>query len=89
DRNAPRIPPDADEAELALLARFEAATAEHGDDSVARPSHWGGYRVWARACELWVEGAGRVHDRARFERELTVSGDTVKAGAWQGSRLQP
>ncbi|MEO0616223.1 MAG: pyridoxamine 5'-phosphate oxidase [Pseudomonadota bacterium] len=73
----------------AMLQRFEAATAEHAEDTVARPPHWGGYRVWARACELWVEGAGRVHDRARFERELTLAGDSVTPGAWRGSRLQP
>ena len=67
----------------ALLAQFEARNAEFGEDAdVPRPPHWGGYRITALACELWVEGAGRVHDRARFCR--------AAAGQdWQGERLQP
>lgn len=71
-----------------MLRQFEAAEDAYSGD-VPRPPHWGGYRVWARACELWVEGAGRVHDRARFERELNVADTTVDAGPWRGSRLQP
>lgn len=58
---------------------------------VPRPPHWGGYHVWADAVELWVEGASRIHERARWTRSLTTSdgGATVEAGPWSGTRLQP
>lgn len=59
------------------------------NDVVPRPPHWGGFRIWASACELWVEGAGRVHDRARFSRPLSTDGEHFSTGDWQGTRLQP
>jgi pyridoxamine 5'-phosphate oxidase len=69
----------------------EAAAAERGADaSVPRPPHWGGYRLWAEAVELWVEGAARIHDRARWSRKLTRGGDGhLATGAWSATRLQP
>ncbi|MDZ7642800.1 MAG: pyridoxal 5'-phosphate synthase [Woeseiaceae bacterium] len=57
---------------------------------IERPPHWGGYRVWFDALELWVEGSDRIHDRARYTRELTAVGDTeFTTGRWSGARLQP
>jgi pyridoxamine 5'-phosphate oxidase len=58
--------------------------------AIQRPPHWGGYRVWPRRIELWIEGTDRIHDRARWERELQQS-DTGEftVGAWSGTRLQP
>ena len=57
---------------------------------IPRPPHWGGIRVWARRIELWIEGADRIHDRARWERSLTKHDDgTFSVGAWSGTRLQP
>src|SRR5207244_908960 len=38
--------------------------------NIPRPLHWGGYRLWADAVELWVEGEARVHDRALWRRSL-------------------
>lgn len=64
-------------------ARFEGA-------DVPRPPHWGGYRVWPHTAELWIEGADRIHDRARWTRELTpVDAHSFSCGAWTGTRLQP
>lgn len=63
-----------------------------GDErpAIDRPPHWGGYRVWARSVELWVEGKDRIHDRARWDRELTADDEgEFKTGAWTGTRLQP
>ena len=77
------------ESRAAMVRRFEAVAAEYDDESVPRPPHWGGYRVWADACELWVEGAGRVHDRARFERDVALTDGDVVTGRWRGTRLQP
>jgi pyridoxamine 5'-phosphate oxidase len=58
--------------------------------NIPRPPHWGGYRLWADTVELWVEGAARVHDRARWQRTLTPLGaDSFRTGAWSATRLQP
>jgi pyridoxamine 5'-phosphate oxidase len=64
------------------------------DDSlkvtVPRPPHWGGYRLWADTVELWVEGAARIHDRARWQRGLrALAGSSFKADPWVATRLQP
>jgi pyridoxamine 5'-phosphate oxidase len=57
---------------------------------VPRPADWGGYRLWADAVELWVEGEHRVHDRARWTRTLEVRDDgTIEPGPWHHHRLQP
>ena len=57
---------------------------------IERPPHWGGFRVWARRVELWVEGTDRIHDRARWERSLQRESDeTFSTGPWSGTRLQP
>jgi pyridoxamine 5'-phosphate oxidase len=60
-----------------------------GDFAIPRPAHWGGLRLYASAVELWVEGEYRIHDRARWERDLTVDGERVEAGPWRATRLHP
>ena len=84
------------EAVAAAARRFgispEAAAADRApaEARVPRPPHWGGYRLWAQAVELWVEGAARIHDRARWMRSLTRLKDgRLEAGAWSATRLQP
>jgi pyridoxamine 5'-phosphate oxidase len=78
-----------------VARRFGAPTpgSPGADDSmkltIPRPPHWGGYRLWADAVELWVEGESRIHDRARWTRALKARGDAFKAGAWSATRLQP
>jgi pyridoxamine 5'-phosphate oxidase len=59
------------------------------DDAIPRPPHWGGYRVWADAVELWVGNSARVHDRARWTRELTPKAEGFDPGPWNACRLQP
>jgi pyridoxamine 5'-phosphate oxidase len=56
-----------------------------------RPENWGGYRLWAAAVELWVEGEHRLHDRARWTREIlpTSAGGRFHAEPWRHQRLQP
>jgi pyridoxamine 5'-phosphate oxidase len=58
---------------------------------IPRPPFWGGYLVWADAVELWVEGASRIHERARWTRDLATddTGSIVGAGPWSATRLQP
>jgi pyridoxamine 5'-phosphate oxidase len=57
--------------------------------TIPRPPFWGGYYVWADSVELWVEGAARVHERARWVRSLTTTAGGFDAGPWSASRLQP
>jgi len=60
------------------------------EGEVPRPPHWGGFRLWIDTLELWVEGPGRIHDRARWQRDLArrdaFSFDT---GPWRATRLNP
>lgn len=61
-----------------------------GDFVIPRPPHWGGYRLWVDSVELWVEGEARIHDRARWTRELTPRDDgSFGTGPWSATRLQP
>ena len=64
--------------------------ADSGAVAVPRPPHWGGYRLYAEAVELWVEGEFRIHDRAHYVRTLAPDANGGYAGSpWQASRLQP
>lgn len=57
---------------------------------VPRPPHWGGFRLWIEAIELWNEGAFRVHDRAVWQRDLqAVDAFSFTAGPWRATRLNP
>ena len=57
---------------------------------VPRPPHWGGYRLRVASMELWVEGAYRIHDRARWTRALSAqAAPGAVAGPWTVTRLQP
>lgn len=56
---------------------------------IPRPSFWGGYFVWVDSVELWVEGASRIHERARWQRDLTSTGAGFSTGPWSATRLQP
>jgi pyridoxamine 5'-phosphate oxidase len=73
----------------ALMKRVAEQAARFGT-RVPRPPHWGGYRLWPDAVELWHEGAFRVHDRARWTRSLMANGEAgFIAGAWAATRLYP
>jgi len=78
-------------------ARFgvdpDAAT-EPAPETVPRPPHWGGYRIWAENLELWVGNRSRIHDRAVWSRTLEPTTgaegeDSFTPGAWSATRLQP
>jgi len=57
---------------------------------VPRPPHWGGFRLWIDALELWVEGPGRIHDRALWRRELQPQDEySFAGGEWRATRLNP
>lgn len=57
---------------------------------IARPGHWGGYRLWATMIELWIEGKNRIHDRASWHRDIVRAGEhSFTTTPWTGQRLQP
>jgi pyridoxamine 5'-phosphate oxidase len=77
----------------AALAARELGIAPDGSSAsrpVPRPAHWGGYRLWFDALELWAEGANRFHERLLYRRSLEPADPfTYRAGAWSVQRLQP
>ncbi len=56
---------------------------------VPRPPHWGGFRLYADAVELWAEGEFRIHDRARWTRTLPDQPGMGSDIPWSVTRLQP
>lgn len=64
----------------ALEARFDEAQARFPGDDIARPPHWGGYRVVPARLEFWQGRPSRLHDRIVYTRQ----GD-----GWQIGRLAP
>lgn len=64
-----------------LEARLHDAERRYDGGPVPRPPHWGGYVLAPRVAEHWTEGAFRLHDRIRFEREA--------GGGWSRVRLNP
>ena len=63
-----------------LEERVARLRAELGEEPLARPAHWGGYRVQPDHYEFWQHRADRLHDRLRYVR----AGD-----AWRIERLAP
>ncbi len=63
-----------------LLERYGGVVAAHEGRDVARPEHWGGFRLVPERIEFWQGHPNRLHDRLVFERD--------DAG-WATSRLAP
>lgn len=61
----------------AQVTRVEEAI---GHAPVARPHHWGGYRIALERLEFWQGRSNRLHDRIVFER---------RNEDWHILRLQP
>lgn len=69
---------------------IDASDLMNGKDiTIPRPPHWGGYHLHAHTLELWSAGTGRIHDRARWTRDLKVEKDQAITGPWSSTRLQP
>jgi pyridoxamine 5'-phosphate oxidase len=79
--------------ERSQLVRAMQAMQQRFADTpeIPRPPHWGGYRIWLTAVELWVRGEARLHDRGRWERHLGEAGGagSFRPDDWQSQRLQP
>jgi pyridoxamine 5'-phosphate oxidase len=59
----------------ALEARFAELEANYRDRPIARPPHWGGYRVIPTMIEFWQGRTDRLHDR--FVYRLRESKDWI------------
>ena len=64
----------------ALEARFAEAAERFPDEDVARPPHWGGFRLAPNAFEFWQGRRSRLHDRIAYRRA---------DGEWRIARLAP
>ena len=47
--------------------RVEAVEARFAGGPVARPAHWGGYRLVPDMIEFWYGARYRLHERVRYE----------------------
>ena len=63
----------------ALEAQYQATLELFDGNDVARPPHWGGFRLVPERIEFWQGGEDRLHDR--FVYQYT--------NGWNRSRLQP
>ena len=83
-------PADLERAAEEAARRFGVERGGVAARPVPRPAHWGGYRLWFEAVELWAEGAHRFHERLRYRRDLErADAHAYRAGAWSAERLQP
>lgn len=64
-----------------LEQRFRDFDAMYRDRTVARPAHWGGYRLKPEMIEFWQNRPGRLHDRIVYQRRPD--------GSWTIQRLAP
>jgi pyridoxamine 5'-phosphate oxidase len=71
-----RIVKGRDELERRVAELADAA----GDGPIARPAHWGGYRLVVETFEFWQGREGRLHDRFRY---------SLADAGWRIDRLAP
>jgi pyridoxamine 5'-phosphate oxidase len=68
------------ESREAIDEAYAALERSLKDTEVARPPHWGGYRVAPRQFEFWQGRESRLHDRLRYSQ---------RDGVWELTRLWP
>jgi pyridoxamine 5'-phosphate oxidase len=66
-----------------LEARMAEFDARFAGGPVARPPHWGGYRLRPDEVEFWEGRRDRLHDRFLYER------DGSAPNGWRITRLAP
>lgn len=68
--------------------RYAELTEQYPDDTeVPVPDFWGGYRLTPDEIEFWQGRPNRLHDRIRYRRAESGSGDSEPA--WTIERLSP
>lgn len=66
---------------MALMAEMAKVTAAQGTNP-PRPAFWGGIRILPLEIEFWADGAFRLHDRFRWQRQSLLD-------PWKIDRLNP
>ena len=69
------------DSRAALEEHLEELEVTFVEGAVARPAHWGGYRLVPTHFEFWQHRTDRLHDRVVFEPD--------GVGGWSRARLQP
>ena len=64
-----------------LENRLASLKAQHPEGDIARPEHWGGFRVIPTVIEFWQGRSSRLHDRLRYQLSET--------NGWTIDRLSP
>ena len=70
------------ESRFALEKEVAKYTAKFGVGEIPRPEYWSGFRLRPLSIEFWSDGAFRLHDRERYERD-------EPQGDWRLTRLYP
>lgn len=66
--------------ENGLETQLKALELEYLEKDIARPPHWGGYRLVPDYIEFWQGRPNRMHDRLRYRRQQK---------GWMIERLAP
>jgi pyridoxamine 5'-phosphate oxidase len=69
------------EGRWVLEKRVAELALKFGVGEIPRPDCWSGFRVAPQIIEFWKDGAFRLHDRVRLERQSD--------GAWSQAVLYP
>ncbi len=64
-----------------LEERYRSVEASFEGKEIARPDHWGGYRLIPESIEFWQGRPGRMHDRLEYKKDPN--------GSWFRQRLAP
>lgn len=64
-----------------LTERFQDVEKTYASETIARPPHWGGYRLVPNMFEFWQGCPNRLHDRLSYTRQSD--------GTWKMTRLSP
>ncbi|MGB8819072.1 MAG: pyridoxamine 5'-phosphate oxidase [Rhizobiaceae bacterium] len=68
------------ESRFALEKAVAEVTARYPVGDIPRPENWSGFRIKPVEIEFWKDGAFRLHDRIKFERNNE---------GWTRTRLYP
>ena len=52
------------------------------ESEMARPPHWGGFRLVPHRIEFWQGRTSRLHDRINYEKDVATN-------SWKIARLAP